>query len=301
LAEFRIREFRGRDIPKILEIARLSFADEIGLLGLDTAQVGKMLFHYGLLLLAQRLRRKPRFKFLVAEAKGKAVGGTMIRWEKDFAYIAAVMVHPEFRRRGIGRALVSEAVKVAFEYGAKKAVLHVREDNLPAQNLYLSLDFQPFETRVNLLREASPLPQEKPLPPGFQIVKSAPWEERAQKALRASRSPEALEVYGLPQPPRGINRLFSSPRKVLALLRNEDPLGLMSLYPGKVLQLRVHLAQEGVSEEVAQAFLIRGLRAAPRRKALLLVNLETANVIKAAKRLGFQEIGRDLGMVLWRA
>jgi hypothetical protein len=190
----------------------------------------------------------------------------MIQWESDFAYIAAVMVHPEFRRQGIGRALVSEAVRVAFGYGAKKAVLHVREDNLPAKNLYLSLGFQAFETRVNLLREASPLPQEKPLPPRFQIVKTAPWEERAREALRASRSPKALEVYGFPNPPRGIARLFSSPRKVFLLLRDGKALGLMSLYPGKVLQLRAHLAQEGVSEAAAQAFLIRGLRAAPGRK-----------------------------------
>jgi len=301
LAEFRIREFRVRDISKILEIARLSFAEEMGLFGLGPAQVGKMLFLYGLLFLAQRLRRKPRFKFFVAEEKGSSVGGTMIRWEKDYAYISTVMVHPKFRRRGIGKALVSEAINVAFEYGAKKAILHVREDNLPAKNLYLSLGFQPFETRVNLLREASPLPKEKPLPPGFQIVKSAPWAEKAREALRVSRSPEALEAYGLPKPPRGIARLLPFPRKAFVLLRDENPLGLMSLYPGKVLQLRVHLAPEGVREEAAQAFLIRGLRTAPGKKALLRANLENANVIEAAKRLGFQEIGRDLGMVLWRA
>jgi ribosomal protein S18 acetylase RimI-like enzyme len=300
LAEFRIRGFRVRDTSRIWEIARISFADDISLLGLGPGQIWRKFLPYGLLYALQRISRKPRFKFFVAEVKEKAVGGTMIQWESDFAYIAAVMVHPEFRRQGIGRALVSEAVKVAFGYGAKKAVLHVREDNLPAKNLYLSLGFQAFETRVNLLREASPLPQEKPLPPRFQIVKTAPWEERAREALRASRSPKALEVYGFPNPPRGIARLFSSPRKVFVLLRDGKALGLMSLYPGKVLQLRAHLAQEGVSEAAAQAFLLRGLRAAPGRKALLRADLESVNLIEAAKNLGFQEIGRELGMVLWR-
>jgi len=75
----------------------------------------------------------------------------------------------------------------------------------------------------------------------------------------------------------------------------------MSLYPGKVLQLRVHLAQEGVSEAAAQAFLIRGLRAAPGSQALLRVDLENVNLIESAKHLGFREIGRELGMVLSRA
>jgi hypothetical protein len=75
----------------------------------------------------------------------------------------------------------------------------------------------------------------------------------------------------------------------------------MSLYPGKVLQLRAHLAQEGVSEAATQAFLSRGLRAVPGRKALLRADLENANLIEAAKNLGFREIGRELEMVLWRA
>lgn len=301
MAGFRIWEVRARDIAQIWGIARLFFADEIGLLGLGTAQVGKMFFLYGLLFVAQQLGRKPRFKFLVAEEKGKPVGGTMIQWENDFAYIAAVMVHPEFRRRGIGKALVTEAIRAAFEHGAKKAVLHVRDDNLPAKNLYLSLGFQPFETRVNLLREASPPFHEKLLPPGFQIAQTAPWEEGAREALRASRPPKALEVYGLPKPPRGIARFFSSSRKAFVLLKGGSALGFMSLYPGKVLQLRVHLAQEGVSGEAAEAFLARGLRAAPGKKALLRTDLENVNVVGAAKSLGFGEIGRELGMVLWRA
>lgn len=209
MAEFQIREFRVRDVPKMWEIAQLSFADEISLLGLGAAQVLRRdFFIYGLLYASQRFSRKPRFKFFVAEAKGRAVGGTMIEWENDFAYISAVMVHPEFRRRGIGRALVSKTIGEAFRFGAKKAVLHVREDNLPAKNLYLSLGFQPFETRVNLLREASSPPQEKTVPHGFHIIKKHSLGREGSGSV--ARKP-------LPQSPGGLRFTQASPRDRPAL------------------------------------------------------------------------------------
>lgn len=55
--------------------------------------------------------------------------------------IANVAVEPAYRRRGIARALTASALQHAREHGATQVWLHVREENLPALNLYLSLGF----------------------------------------------------------------------------------------------------------------------------------------------------------------
>ncbi len=56
--------------------------------------------------------------------------------------IANVATHPEFRQRGIARALTSKALEHARAYRARAAWLHVRDDNDPAIRLYLSLGFR---------------------------------------------------------------------------------------------------------------------------------------------------------------
>jgi GNAT superfamily N-acetyltransferase len=55
--------------------------------------------------------------------------------------IANVAVHPDYRRRGIARALTSKALEHARARQASAAWLHVREENDPALRLYLSLGF----------------------------------------------------------------------------------------------------------------------------------------------------------------
>lgn len=55
--------------------------------------------------------------------------------------IANVAVHPDYRRRGIARALTLRSVEHARNKGAPGVWLHVREDNLQAEDLYKSLGF----------------------------------------------------------------------------------------------------------------------------------------------------------------
>ncbi|MBE0411976.1 MAG: GNAT family N-acetyltransferase, partial [Anaerolineales bacterium] len=55
--------------------------------------------------------------------------------------IANVAVAPQFRRRGIARALTLRAINHAQRKGAQKVWLHVRAENTPAVNLYLSIGF----------------------------------------------------------------------------------------------------------------------------------------------------------------
>ena len=56
-------------------------------------------------------------------------------------YITNIAVAPAFRRRGIGRALVSELIKIGREEGFSFLTLEVRASNEAAISLYKSLGF----------------------------------------------------------------------------------------------------------------------------------------------------------------
>lgn len=79
------------------------------------------------------------------EENGKIVGNASLvpfRHKKQHIYlIANVAVHPDFRRRGIARALTQRAVQHAREKKVNNIWLHVREDNPGAIELYSKLGF----------------------------------------------------------------------------------------------------------------------------------------------------------------
>ncbi|MDR2075478.1 MAG: GNAT family N-acetyltransferase [Desulfovibrio sp.] len=56
-------------------------------------------------------------------------------------------VLPEFRRRGLGRALLVLGLELAAELGARRAVLEVRPGNEEAMALYAGLGFTPCGRR----------------------------------------------------------------------------------------------------------------------------------------------------------
>jgi len=57
-------------------------------------------------------------------------------------------VAPAARRRGVGRALVSRALRFAQDRGASRAVLEVRESNEAAQALYARFGFRRVARRA---------------------------------------------------------------------------------------------------------------------------------------------------------
>lgn len=328
MREVKIRGVRVWDVPALLRVAQTSFAEEMSLFSLRPGKIWARMLVFALIYCTQRLRRRPKFKFFVAEVEGRAVGGTMVEWHRDYAYISAVMVHPDFRRQGIGRALLSQALDAAFKFDAKRAVLHVRADNLPARKLYESLGFRPFETRLTLLWEAPRLPQGKPLPPGFTLRKTSPWDERILAIRREAQGPAAAEVYGPPLAPRGLPRLFPSFQTAFLLLRDGVPVGAATIRGGAAAELRVYLSPQEEGAEAAKSFLLQlleheiGLKSKRRffmsrllsrgsppngkavgrgKKVLLRTSGESAQIIEAAKSLGFREAMREWGMVLKRS
>ena len=59
----------------------------------------------------------------------------------DELHILSVATLPEFRRRGMARALLAQAIDHAQEKGARTILLEVRRSNVPAIQLYRSFGF----------------------------------------------------------------------------------------------------------------------------------------------------------------
>jgi len=72
-----------------------------------------------------------------------AVAAMLVCWlVLDEAHIATVAVHPELRRRGLGRLILRRALEEAAGEGARMAYLEVRESNTGAQDLYREFGFE---------------------------------------------------------------------------------------------------------------------------------------------------------------
>ena len=79
------------------------------------------------------------------EENGKIVGNASLvpfrRKNERIYLIANVATHPDFRRRGIARALTERALQHAVDRKVSATWLHVREDNPGAIKLYTELGF----------------------------------------------------------------------------------------------------------------------------------------------------------------
>lgn len=58
--------------------------------------------------------------FLVAETEGRIVGSIIGGWDKWRAHIYRLAVHPDFRRRGLARALTQEIERRLQARGARR-------------------------------------------------------------------------------------------------------------------------------------------------------------------------------------
>jgi ribosomal-protein-alanine N-acetyltransferase len=67
----------------------------------------------------------------------------------DELHINNLAVRPEWRHRGIGRALLRHVLREAVQHGARRATLEVRRSNEAAQKLYAELGFAVAGVRAN--------------------------------------------------------------------------------------------------------------------------------------------------------
>lgn len=83
----------------------------------------------------RKLERDPDL-FLISESQGEIIGTIIGAFDGRRGMIYHLAVHNDFRRQGIGQALLSEVEKRLQAKGCLKCLLVVLEDNLGAMRFY---------------------------------------------------------------------------------------------------------------------------------------------------------------------
>ena len=117
------------------------------------AELEKLCFHdpWSQNSIASEVNNKLSF-WLVAVEDNKVVGyvgSQTVLGETDMMNIA---VHPEFRKKGIARELITQLISTLAQQGSHSLMLEVRASNDPAISLYKSLDFVEVGRRRNYYR-----------------------------------------------------------------------------------------------------------------------------------------------------
>lgn len=137
-----------RDLPQVADLIELCFASTMDSEGQryiqDMRRAGRNSSFSNWANRAAESTSLPLTGY-IWEEKGKIIGNTSLvpfRYRRQRIYlIANVAVHPDYRRRGIARALTQQAMIHAQEKKADAVWLHVRDDNPGAIQLYADLGF----------------------------------------------------------------------------------------------------------------------------------------------------------------
>jgi [ribosomal protein S18]-alanine N-acetyltransferase len=104
--------------------------------------------------------------YLAQDDSGHIVGFCSVWRVAEELHINNLAVRPEFRRRGVGTALLTYALREAARFGVRRATLEVRRSNDAARLLYERFGFsvagirrgyysKPIEDALVLWRESS--------------------------------------------------------------------------------------------------------------------------------------------------
>ncbi|MBR2346557.1 MAG: ribosomal protein S18-alanine N-acetyltransferase [Clostridia bacterium] len=109
---------------------------------LEVASIEEMSFSLPWSLESLELMLTEQASALVALEDGRVLGYVGMMCVLDEGQIINVAVHPDARRRGVGRSLMQAAEAYAKERGIVFLSLEVRESNIAARSLYSSLGWE---------------------------------------------------------------------------------------------------------------------------------------------------------------
>lgn len=124
----QVRAMTMEDYDKVYEL--WACTPGVGLSAADDARAGIERF----------LRRNPRSCF-VAQEGGRLAGTILSGHDGRRGHIYHTAVHPDFRRRGVGRALVHAAMEALEAEGIAKTMLVVFKANAGGNEFWESLGF----------------------------------------------------------------------------------------------------------------------------------------------------------------
>lgn len=125
----------------------------------------------------------------VWEQDGKMIGNaSMIPYYlkgRRYYLIANVAVHPDFRRRGIARALTNQAIDHARRRRSPSVWLHVRHENEAAVVLYQSLGFRERARRTTFLSNNAFTSEEQLPGVALKVSRSWTWSQHRDWLLES--------------------------------------------------------------------------------------------------------------------
>ncbi|MGB2964864.1 MAG: GNAT family acetyltransferase [Anaerolineales bacterium] len=87
--------------------------------------------------------------FLIASVDSQLVGTAMAGFDGHRGWVYYLAVDPDFRRQGIGTALMEKAEESLAKAGCPKLNLQIRADNADVRAFYEKLGYQ-FEDRISM-------------------------------------------------------------------------------------------------------------------------------------------------------
>ena len=223
-----IRDFRKSDLNDLLDLFPMCFTKEFEISGFDpdhvTDMVNRAFGRTGTLILGLlRLFGKEPTKFLVAEASGKIVGTVIINDRGKSGYISSVMVHPDYRRKGIATRLMTDALNYIRRRKKARSVLHVDSTNASAKSVYVKLGFKTFEHLSYFVRETNSLHVSE----NVSEVKIREFQkddlDQVYDLIRASEDPNSLKIVDFTKKDLKVPFLqrifgFATQKKLVAVL-----------------------------------------------------------------------------------
>jgi len=131
-----IRRMELDDVPAVVALDRLSF----------TLPWPERSFRF-------ELTSNPASRCWVYEVDGMIVGMIIAWLLVDEAHIATIATHPDHRRQGIARNLLTYALRYMSREGAVTSFLEVRESNMPAQEMYREFGYEAVGRRKKYYKD----------------------------------------------------------------------------------------------------------------------------------------------------
>ena len=160
--DLKIRKFKYTDVDDFIRLSKLSFAEESlaqGITPEDFEQETRRIFRWKMIpyrLLTALMGVK--WEAFVAEKDGKVVGGGMYIGRNNRMSITNLMVDPEYRRQGIGQALLVRRLERLTERGFPFAMAQVLETNTASLQNLRKQNFEVFN-QYSVYEHTLPLPE----------------------------------------------------------------------------------------------------------------------------------------------
>lgn len=263
----------GQDIPQIVSLLELVFGESMG----DGWLTAGPAFLWQFNPLLNRL--VPGY---VWEENGRIVGNvTLLPTESTDRYIIVnVAVHPDYRQRGIARALMQGVIELVRSKRGRHIVLQVVKDNTSAVHLYETLQFQKLGSVASWATQQSrlhaiPAYQPEETPVAIRELKGSEWEKAYALDVQTLHpflnwpEPLAPDAYrkGFW---RWLGNLANGRQTETWVTEQDNQLTGMATILSEfgrahTLSLRIHPRWQGQLERPLFAKMVRRLRYLPRR------------------------------------